>query len=345
MKSPGQSSTSSGISPIWNWRITALCGALLLFVALAAVSFGPINLSFIQIIKTLLGLPGGLTGQDKTVLIDLRLPRAILAALVGAALATSGAVYQSVFRNPLADPYLLGAASGAGLGATIAITNAHGNVYSLLPIFSFVDGTLAVLTSFFISGRFFAEPQSLLLSGIAVGSFATAVQTYLQQRHSSSLRPVYSWILGELTVANWQIVTWSSIYILMAIGILILVSKQLDGLMLSDEEAFSLGINPNRLRIIAVTAATLATATAVSASGLIGFVGIVVPHLVRGITHRVTNRNLLTIAFAGAAFLVLADLGARTLLSPAELPIGVITAFVGAPFFLVVLRKRRTFSR
>ena len=128
----------------------------------------------------------------------------------------------------------------------------------------------------------------------------------------------------------------------MAIGILFLVSKQLDGLMLSDEEAFSMGINPNRLRVIAVAAATLATATAVSASGLIGFVGIVVPHLVRGITHRVTNRNLLTVALTGAAFLMLADLGARTLLSPAELPIGVITAFVGAPFFLIVLRRRRT---
>ena len=208
-----------GISPIWNWRTTFICAALLLLVGLLAISFGPIHLRFGEIIKTLLGMDGGLSGQDRTVLIDLRLPRALLAALVGAALATSGAVYQSVFRNPLADPYLLGAASGAGLGATIAITNAHGDVYSLLPIFSFIGGTLAVLTSFFISGKFFAEPQSLLLSGIAVGSFATAIQTYLQQRHSSSLRPVYSWILGELTVANWQIVTWSSIYILNKIGI------------------------------------------------------------------------------------------------------------------------------
>jgi len=334
----------SEIPPIWNWKITSLCAAFLLLVGIAAISFGPIQLSFGSIIKTLFGFKGGLSGQDRTVLLDLRLPRALLAALVGAALATSGAVYQSVFRNPLADPYLLGAASGAGLGATIAITNSHGNVYSLLPIFSFIGGTLAVLTSFFISGKFFAEPQSLLLSGIAVGSFATAVQTYLQQRHSASLRPVYSWILGELTSANWQVVTWSSFYILSALIVLISVSKQLDGLMLSDEESFSLGINPNRLRIIAVAAATLATATAVSASGLIGFVGIVVPHLVRGVTHRVTNRNLLTIALAGAAFLVLADLGARTLLSPAELPIGVITAFVGAPFFLVVLRRRRTGS-
>jgi iron complex transport system permease protein len=331
----------SGLAPIWNWKITAFAAALLLFVGILAISFGPVSLSFQEIIRTLLGLPGGLTGQDRTLLIDLRLPRALLAALVGAALATSGAVYQTVFRNPLADPYLLGAAAGAGLGATIALTSAGADLRSLLPVFAFFGAISAVMVSFFISGKFFAEPNSLLLSGIAVGSFATAVQTYLQQRNSSSLRPVYSWILGELTVANWQVVTWSSIYILIALIILFTVSKQLDGLMLTDEEAYSLGINPNKLRVIAVVAATLATATAVSASGLIGFVGIVVPHLVRGITHRVTNRSLLTIALAGASFLVLADLGARTLLSPAELPIGVITAFVGAPFFLFVLRKKR----
>jgi iron complex transport system permease protein len=337
-KSKGE---ESGLAPIWNWKITAFAAALLLFVGILAISFGPVSLSFQEIIRTLLGLPGGLTGQDRTLLIDLRLPRALLAAIVGAALATSGAVYQTVFRNPLADPYLLGAAAGAGLGATIALTSVGADLRSLLPVFAFFGAISAVLVSFFISGKFFAEPNSLLLSGIAVGSFATAVQSYLQQRNSASLRPVYSWILGELTVANWQVVTWSSIYILIALIILFTVSKQLDGLMLTDEEAYSLGINPNKLRVIAVIAATLATATAVSASGLIGFVGIVVPHLVRGLTHRVTNRGLLTIALVGASFLVLADLGARTLLSPAELPIGVITAFVGAPFFLFVLRKKR----
>jgi iron complex transport system permease protein len=329
------------VRKMWNWRINAVAAIFLLVVALLGVSFGPIHLSFTSILRTLLHLPNALHGQDRTLLFDLRLPRVLLAALVGAALATSGAVYQTVFRNPLADPYLLGVAAGAGLGATIAFTYAGVNLYSLLPIFSFVGGVFAVLTSFFISGKFFAEPNTLLLSGIAVGSFATALQTYLQQRHSDALRPVYSWILGELTVANWSVVSWSAIYILASLAILIAVSKQLDGLMLSDEEAFSLGINPQRLRLIAVGAATLATATAVSASGLIGFVGIVVPHLVRGLTRRVTNRSLLTIAMSGAAFLVLADLGARTLITPAELPIGVITAFVGAPFFLYLLRSRR----
>jgi len=339
-------STEHGaIARIWNWRITAFCALILFLVALAAVSFGPISISFIKVFKTLFDLPGGSTGLDRTVIMQLRLPRVVLGILVGSALATSGAVYQTVFHNPLADPYLLGAASGAGLGATIAITSTHHNLSGALPIFAFAGGVLAVLTSFFISGKFFADPNSLLLSGIAVGSFATAIQTYLQQRHSAALRPVYSWILGDLTNANWSVVAWSSIYIAIALIVLFMVAKQLDGLMLSDEEAYSLGINPKKLRIIAVAAATLATATAVSASGLIGFVGIVVPHLVRGLTHRVTNRSLITIAMAGAAFLVLADLGARTLLSPAELPIGVITAFVGAPFFLVVLRNRRKVSQ
>jgi iron complex transport system permease protein len=328
------------IDRVWRWQITASAAAALLIACLLGVGFGPVNLNFGAIIRTLLGLPNGLENEDRTLLLQLRLPRVVLGALVGAALATSGAVYQSVFRNPLADPYLLGAASGAGLGATIAITNGGGNLHSLLPIFAFLGGVLAVAATFLVAGRLFADPSTLLLAGIAVGSFATAFQTYLQQRNSAALRPVYSWILGELTVANWDVVKWSGIYIFIALFVLIRISKVLDALMLSDEEAYSLGVSPQKIRLIAVAAATLATATAVSASGLIGFVGIVVPHLVRGLTKRATNRSLLSIAFVGAAFLVIADLGARTLLSPAELPIGVITAFVGAPFFLFVLRSR-----
>jgi len=333
------------IDRVWRWQITASAAAALLIACLLAVGFGPVNLNFGSIIRTLLGLPNGLENEDRTLLLELRLPRVVLGAIVGAALATSGAVYQSVFRNPLADPYLLGAASGAGLGATIAITNGGGNLHALLPIFAFLGGVLAVAATFLVAGRLFADPSTLLLAGIAVGSFATAFQTYLQQRNSAALRPVYSWILGELTVANWDVVKWAGFYIFIALFLLIRISKVLDALMLSDEEAYSLGVSPQKIRLIAVAAATLATATAVSASGLIGFVGIVVPHLVRGLTKRATNRSLLSIAFVGAAFLVLADLGARTLLSPAELPIGVITAFVGAPFFLFVLRARNRGSQ
>jgi iron complex transport system permease protein len=333
------------IDRVWRWQITASAAAALLIACLLGVGFGPVNLNFGAIVRTLLGLPNGLQAEDRTLLLQLRLPRVVLGALVGAALATSGAVYQSVFRNPLADPYLLGAASGAGLGATIAITSGGGNLHALLPIFAFLGGVLAVAATFLVAGRLFADPSTLLLAGIAVGSFATAFQTYLQQRNSAALRPVYSWILGELTVASWDVVKWAGFYIFIALFVLIRISKVLDALMLSDEEAYSLGVSPQKIRFIAVAAATLATATAVSASGLIGFVGIVVPHLVRGLTKRATNRSLLSIAFVGAAFLVIADLGARTLLSPAELPIGVITAFVGAPFFLFVLRTRNRGSQ
>ena len=329
------------IDRIWHWQITAIVGVILFMVLILGVSFGPISLDFMKILRTLFGLDGGLQDQERALFLQLRLPRVLLAALVGAALATSGAVYQTVFRNPLADPYLLGAAAGAGLGATLAISGGRTNFYAALPLFAFVGAALAVAATFLISGRSYADPAMLLLSGIAIGSFATAIQTYLQQRNSEVLRPVYSWILGQLTVADWQVVKWASFYIILALAILIRMSRLLDGLLLSDEEAFSLGISPNKIRIIAIGAATLATATAVSASGLIGFVGIVVPHLVRGITKRATNRALLTVALFGAAFLVLADLGARTLLSPAELPIGVITAFVGAPFLLFFLRAKR----
>jgi iron complex transport system permease protein len=331
------------IDRIWHWRTSVFAGSLLAIVMLLGVSFGPISLDFMKILRTLFGLSGGLQDEELILFLQLRLPRVLLAALVGAALATSGAVYQTVFRNPLADPYLLGAAAGAGLGATLALTGGTQSFYAALPLFAFLGGVLAVAATFMISGRAFADPATLLLSGIAIGSFATAVQTYLQQRNSEVLRPVYSWILGQLTVADWDVVKWASVYILLALVILIRMSRLLDGLLLTDEEAFSLGISPNKIRIIAIGAATLATATAVSASGLIGFVGIVVPHLVRGLTKRATNRALFTVALSGAAFLVLADLGARTLLSPAELPIGVITAFVGAPFLLFVLRAKRVF--
>lgn len=328
-----------------RWLLTSIFAVILAIVILLGVSFGPVPLKFSEIIRSLLGLQGGLDGTDSTLLLELRLPRVFLAVIIGAALATSGAVYQSVFRNPLADPYLLGAAAGAGLGATLALTGAQRQFYALLPLFAFIGGSLAVLSTFLIAGKFFSDPSSLLLSGIAVGSFATAIQTYLQQRNSEILRPVYSWILGELTVANWSIVRWAGGYIFIALFILFRMSRLLDALMLSDEEAYSLGVSPNKIRVVAVAAATLATATAVSASGLIGYVGIVIPHLIRGLTKESTNRALPTIALAGAAFLVLADLGARTLLSPAELPIGVITAFIGAPFFILVLRRRRKAAR
>ena len=332
--------SSRGQERIWRRGFAAALAAVLVVTALLAIGVGPVHIPFAEIVRSALHLPGGLNAQDAILVWQLRLPRVMLAALIGAALATSGAVYQTVFRNPLADPYLLGTAAGAGLGATLAMVLSHSGFDARLPLFAFLGGVLAVLATFTFAGGVHSDPRSLLLGGIAVSAFATSVQTYLQQRNSAVLRPVYSWILGELTVADWNTVRWAATYIALALAVMLTISRRLDALMLSDEEAFSLGVSPNRLRLIAVAAATLATATAVSASGLIGFVGIIVPHLVRGITKRATNRALLTIALAGASFLVVADMGARTLMSPAEMPIGVLTAFIGAPFFAVVMRVR-----
>jgi iron complex transport system permease protein len=322
------------------WKLILLSTVLLLVTAITGLSIGPVNISFVKILQTLLGSNHALSPFDKTVLIDIRMPRIFLAILVGAALAISGGTYQTVFHNPLADPYLLGSASGAGLGATIAITSG-GNSFTYLPFFAFIGSMAAVGLTLLFSGRFFFDPATLVLSGIAIGAFATSIQTYLQQRHSAVLRPVYSWILGDLTNASWGVVRMVFIYILLAMGVLITISSKLDALLLSDDEAHALGINVKAIRLIAILAASFATATAVAASGLIGFVGLVVPHIVKNSIHSVSNKLLIVFAIIGGAFLTMADLVARVVLSPAELPIGVVTAFIGAPFFLYILRRKR----
>ncbi|NBU31354.1 MAG: iron ABC transporter permease, partial [Actinobacteria bacterium] len=226
------------------------------------------------------------------------------------------------------------------LGATIAIAARTSQTSASLPLYACAGAVVAVLVTVSLGGRLGHDPVSTVLAGVAVASFATATQTYVQQRNSSVLRPVYSWILGQLTTAGWESVRAVVGYVAAAIAVLLLVARKLDALMLSDDEAVSLGVNPRKMRILTIGAATLATAAAVSVSGLIGFVGIVVPHLVRYLTGMATMRLLPMITLSGAAFLVLADLGARTVVAPAEIPIGVITAFVGAPFFLLVLRNR-----
>jgi iron complex transport system permease protein len=249
----------------------------------------------------------------------------------------AGATYQGVFRNPLADPFLLGVAAGAGLGATAAFAVSGDG--SLAAPLAFTGGLAAVVVTYLlgrsVGGR---TATSLILAGVAVAAFATAVQTYLLQRRVETLREVYSWILGRLTTVGWAEVTSLLPYAVVAAVVLWGSRRLLDVLSLGDEEAEALGVRVARVRWIVVVAATLATAAAVSVSGLIGFVGIIVPHAVRilfGWSYRIIVP--LSILF-GAAFLMTADLAARTIISPGELPIGVVTAFLGAPFFVLVLR-------
>jgi iron complex transport system permease protein len=324
----------------------ALAGA-----AVAAVLVGPVRLGPGAVLAELAGrLPlvdtsSGLTAQEQAILWQLRLPRVVLGGLVGAMLALAGAAYQGVFRNPLADPYLLGAAAGAGLGATLAIAYGPDTgswPVDLLPLAAFAGAVAGVVAAYALGRSGGARTaSSLILSGVAVAAFLTAIQTYVQQRESETLREVYGWILGRLTTAGWREVVLVVPYALASAATILLHRRLLDVLAVGDDEASSLGVPAARVRLLVVAAATLATAAAVAVSGLIGFVGIIVPHTVRLIAGS-SHRLLLPLSLlGGATFLILADLAARTATAPAELPIGVVTAFVGAPFFALVLRTSR----
>jgi iron complex transport system permease protein len=292
---------------------------------------------------------------DWDVLWQIRAPRVVLGGLVGAMLAGGGAAYQGVFRNPLADPYLLGVAAGAGLGATIIIVAGSANLSQLLPFTAFAGAVLAVVMTYLVgasstggltrrSGSGTMTNTSIVLAGVAVAALFTAVQTYLQQQHSPELQNVYAWILGSLTVASWSQVRLILPYVIVSAAVLVAHRRLLDVLRVGEDEAGALGINTARVRLIVVAAATVGTAAVVSVSGLIGFVGIIVPHTVRLVSNASYRVVLPVSMVGGAAFLILADVVARTVESPAEIPIGVVTAFVGAPFFLFVLRSRRAQS-
>jgi iron complex transport system permease protein len=289
-----------------------------------------------------------LSDTDEAILWQLRAPRVVLGVLVGGMLALAGGAYQGVFRNPLVDPYLLGVAAGAGLGATLAISYGGSTVhhYDLLPLAAFLGAALGVTLAYLLGhasgdGR---SPAALVLAGVTVVSFLTAVQTFVQQQHSESLQEVYGWILGRLSTAGWHDVALVAPYILVSSAVILLHRRMLDVLSVGDEEATTLGVNVARVRLIVVVAATIGTAAAVAVSGLIAFVGIIVPHFVRlavGTSYRIVLP--LSMLFGGG-FLVLADVLARTIISPAELPIGVVTAFFGAPFFAILLRTRKGFT-
>jgi iron complex transport system permease protein len=325
-----------------------LAGALLvgLLVGPVSIGIGPIAQAALSHVP-LLHVHSHLSASDSAILWQLRAPRVVLGALVGGMLALAGASYQGVFRNPLADPYLLGIAAGAGLGATLAITYGHNTVdtYDLIPLAAFAGGAVGVIAAYGLGrsggGR---STASLILAGVTVTSFLTAIQTFVQQQHTQSLQEVYSWILGHLDTAGWHEVALVAPYILVSAVALLLHRRVLDVLSVGDEEATSLGVNVRRTRFVVVVFATVGTAAAVAISGLIGFVGIIVPHAIRlllGSSYRlIVPLSLL----GGAGFLVLADVIARSIMSPAELPIGVVTAFFGAPFFAVILRTSRSFT-
>jgi iron complex transport system permease protein len=342
----------AGLRPGW------LAGGVLAVIVatVAGIAFGPVNLPVAGVAAELLNLlPGvhlhsGLDEREIAIVTELRLPRVVLGLLVGALLALAGAAYQGVFRNPLADPHLLGVAAGAGLGVTavISLRAGTGDVTSGLPmsvpVAAFVGAIVAVVLTWLLgsAGGRTRTPATLILAGVAVSAFLAAAQTYLMQQHVDALREVYSWLLGRLATAGWHDVLLVLPYAAVTGAIVLSQRRELDVLTVGDEEATSLGLHPQRSRYLLVVAASLGTAAAVSVSGLIGFVGIIVPHTLRLLAGP-SYRSILPLSILfGGAFLALTDVVARTVASPAEIPIGVVTAFFGAPFFAVVLRRSTT---
>lgn len=332
-------------------RVGPMMGALA-FLATAIVlgiTVGPANISptgaLLEVADHIpfVNVDSGLTDVQAAIVWQLRVPRVVLGALVGAVLALSGGAYQGVFRNPLADPYLLGAAAGAGLGATILIVTGSSSAGSAVPAAAFVGAVLAVAVAYILgaAGGGRRSGVTLILAGVAVAAFFTAIQTYVQQRSADSTREVFSWILGRLSTVGWAEVRLLLPYALVSMVVLLASRRLLDVLAVGEEEAATLGLRADRIRLIVVGFATLGTAAAVAVSGLIAFVGIIVPHAVRlvaGTSYRVV---LPLSVVAGAGFLVIVDVVARAALAPGEIPIGVVTAFLGAPFFAIILRRSR----
>jgi iron complex transport system permease protein len=326
-------------------------GALLAAACIAGLLIGPYPVSAAAIGQSFashlpfLGVHSPLDVTQNAIVYDLRLPRIVLGLIVGGTLSLAGAAYQGVFRNPLADPYLLGVAAGAGLGATLAIGYGSATAASslLLPAAAFAGAAISVGITYAIGRAGGTGAASLILAGVTVAAFLTALQTFFQQQRTQTIRDVYTWLLGQLETAGWRDVLIVLPYALIAWAVILAHRRLIDVLRVGDEETAALGVNVDRLRLIIVIAATVGTAAAVAVSGLIGFVGIIVPHAIR-LVFGPSYRLLLPLSIlAGGGFLVFADLLARTILSPSELPIGVVTAFFGAPFFALVMRTSRSF--
>ena len=338
-----------------RWYLGA--GAVLLVSIVIGASIGPagpaawrVPLALIDHLPVI-SIDSGVTTTEWNIVWRIRMPRVILAALVGAMLSVAGASDQGVFRNPLVDPYLLGAAAGAGLGATIALTVGRGSTAAwpvdpvvgaaFLASIATVAVTYVVGASFHGSGAGARSGVTLVLAGVAVVSFVTAVQTFILQRNQDVVREVFQWILGRLSGATWADVRLIVPYVTLSAIVLMLHRRHLDVFRVGDDEAASLGVSVGRTRLVIVVAATLGTAAVVSVSGLIGFVGLVVPHAIRLMAGAGYRRLIPLSMLLGATFLILADIPGRMLSSPAETPIGVVTAFIGAPFFIFLLRTRR----
>jgi len=330
--------------PFWL-SLVLLAVALLLSVAVGSVFIPPAQILSLVGQRLSGAQPDPASLPLATIVFSLRLPRTALIALVGAALAGSGAGYQGLFRNPLADPYLIGVASGAGLGAIVAISLGwQSSTLGMLavPLAAFLAGLLTVAVVYELArvGRTLPV-TNMLLAGVAVSSFATAMTSFLMINATGELRRALVFLLGGAAASGWQPVLSILPYVIIGLGVLLLMGHTLNVLQFGDEQAQQLGLPVERVRRVIIVAASLATAAAISYAGIIGFVGLIVPHVVRLLWGPDYRRLLPLSIITGAGLLLLADVLARVVMAPAEIPVGIVTALAGAPFFLWVLRRSK----
>ena len=354
----------AGVSRLRGFRqmgVTARLGiggltllALVLAIGLISLSLGPVDIPVSHIawiVLSPLGVDVPEFGRTEQLVVDqIRLPRIVVGASVGMALGVAGATMQGLFRNPMADPGIIGVSAGGALGAVIAIATGTAALFLLaLPVFAFVGAMAAAFLVYGIAavgGRF--SMATLLLAGVAVNAFLGAIVSaiIIVLPDNEALREILFWLAGGLDSRSWEHVRIATPLILASTGVLLLMSRDLNLLMLGDDEARSMGVRVGLTRILLLAAAALATGAAVAVSGTIAFVGLVVPHILRLVLGP-DNRVLIPLsALAGAVFVILADTVARTIIEPAEFRVGILTAFVGAPFFIVLLikNKRQVYS-
>jgi iron complex transport system permease protein len=327
----------------------ALVGAIVLAVAVGAVWVSPLDT--LRIIAWKLGLadrPEDIARSAEVIVLQLRLPRVLLAGIVGAALAASGAVFQGLFRNPMADPAIIGVSSGAALGAVLVIvTVGAGSLGALAVPAAAFAGAMATALVVYRLARIgpAVHVATLLLAGIAVAAVISALMSLVMSLSGEEIRSIYAWLVGGLVAQGWRSIAIAVPVVALGLAGAALVAHQLNLVALGEERAAQLGVAVDVLKGRAIAVGALLAAAAVSVAGVIGFVGLMTPHLLRLVVGADHRRLVPASALGGATLLILADLVARTVVAPAELPVGVVTALLGGPFFLFLLRRESASAR
>ena len=326
-------------------RTLMICSVLLFLLAVVFIIAALLGSQRLPLAASICALAGksncGLSSEQQAILFDLRLPRILLAGAVGMSLAAAGAGYQALLRNPLAEPYLLGISNGAAVGTMTALVFFGTHEWSR-PLMAFAGALLVTLVVYRLArGRAGASPERLILAGVIVTTFLSSAIVFITTlMDATRIRSFTFWLLGDLSGTTSSLLTIGLAAAGIGVGILMLNARSLNLMMLGERDAFDLGVEVGRVRLTVFVAASLLVGASVASSGSVGYVGLVVPHLVRlsfGSDNRVV---ILASALAGAAFVIVADTVARTIIAPRELPVGAITALIGAPLFIFLLKRR-----